>query len=137
MDRSEAIRKVVELATAIQDYWDTELPKRYASYPFIEAGEDSGPPPPQNSELSQLLSSLSEEQIHQLILLVHLGRGECRLNDLSQQFAAIEVRFRDRDRAIQYPTEHPILADHLEAGLEKLAQNGLDLDRSLSANLSA
>jgi hypothetical protein len=76
MKLSETAARMVELATAIRDYWSTELPKRHLHYPIVSPGEDSGPSPPEEAELRDFLAGLSEEKIYKLLLLLYLGRGE-------------------------------------------------------------
>jgi hypothetical protein len=38
-------------------------------------GEDSGPPPPEEKKLRQLLGSLPEDMVYKLLVIMHLGRG--------------------------------------------------------------
>jgi len=73
MKLSQAAEKVISLATAIQEYWDRELPKRYANYPLVAPGEDSGPPPPEEAELREFLESLPTDDLHKLALPIYLS----------------------------------------------------------------
>ena len=82
MKLSETVAEVISLAAAIRDYWNTELPKRHPNYPVVSLGEESGPSPPEEGELSRLFEGLSDEEVYELILLMYLGRGDFGTNDL-------------------------------------------------------
>src|SRR5207245_2106934 len=88
-----AANKVVPLARAIQDYWETELPKRHPNYPIVDPNADSGPPPPEEQQLRQLLGQLPEETVYKLALLMFLGRGDFDMSDLAGEYRAL----RDND----------------------------------------
>lgn len=86
-------KEAIALATAIRSYWDTELPKRHPNYPVVSPGEDSGPPPPEERQLRNLLLSLSEEDIYKVLLLMSLGRGDVGPADLAGHFELLKKRF--------------------------------------------
>src|SRR5438067_8662212 len=105
MKLSETAAEVISLATAIHNYWDSELPKRHPNYPVIAPGEDSGPPPPEKSRLKSLLASLSEDDIYKLALLMYLGRGDFRTIDLAAHYEMLKERFPNPDWAISQLVE--------------------------------
>ena len=86
MKLSETAATVIDLATAIRDYWNTELPKRHRNYPVVSAGEDSGPPPPEEAKLRSFLEKLPDEEIYKLILLMYVGRGDFGTDDLAMHY---------------------------------------------------
>ena len=129
MKLSEAAARVITIATAIRDYWNTELPKRHPHYPVIGAGEDSGPPPREEAELNSFFSSLPEDDIYKLILLMYLGRGDFGTHDLAMHFRTVKDRFRKREWAISQMKGKAPLADYLADGIEELRKSGIDMDQ--------
>jgi hypothetical protein len=99
MKLSEAAKEVIALAEAIGRYWDAELPKRHPDYPFVRAGEDSGPPPPEEKQLKELLARLPADIVYQLALLMYLGRGDFGTDDLPGHYKAITETFPKPARA--------------------------------------
>jgi hypothetical protein len=128
MKFSETINRVIALATAIRDYWDAELPKRHLHYPLISPGEDSGPPPPEEKQLSDFLASLPEDAIYQLALLMYLGQGAFGTEDLSRQYEKVRARFANPQQAASQMLGKAALADYLIDGMEELAKSGIGVD---------
>ena len=124
---SETVKRVIEFAEAIDEYWSRELPKRHPNYPLVNPGEQSGPPPPEESALRQFLDSLPDEDLYRLLTLLHLGR---------EDFPATEFDERCREAASDYPEREAViwqlvertLPDYLSDGLESLKASGIDID---------
>jgi hypothetical protein len=129
MKLSETVKEVIALSAAIGNYWDTELPKRHPNYPVVDAGEDSGPPPPQKKQLRDLLKSLPEDDIYKLTLLMYLGRGDFGTDDLATHYEAVKKRFAKPEWAISQMMEKAPLADYMTDGLTELEKNGIDVDQ--------
>jgi hypothetical protein len=130
---SDTATKVIDLATAIRDYWNTELPKRHRNYPIVSPGEDSGPPPPEEAELRSFLETLPDEEIYKLVLLKCLGRGDFGTVDLPMHYRTIKDRFRKRERAISQMEGKAVLADYLADGIAELKRSGMDIDELMLA----
>src|SRR5208283_1381136 len=113
MKFSETATEVIALATAIRNYWDTELPKRHPNYPVVSPGEDSGPPPPEQQTLRNLLASLPEDDIYKLALLMYLGRGDFGAEDLAGHYETLKKRFATPDWAVAQLLGKAPLADYL------------------------
>ncbi len=128
MKLSETIRKVIPLAEAIRDYWDTELPKRHPNYPLVNPGEEDPPPPPEEKRLKQLLARLPEEDIYKLALIEYLGQWGFGTDDLAGRYRALMERIEDRDWAAIDLINNADLADNLRDGLDELKKKGLDVD---------
>jgi hypothetical protein len=128
MKLSESSAKVIDLASAIRDYWDSELPKRHPNYPLVGPGEDSGPPPREEAELRSLLERLSDEEIYELILLTHLGRREFATRDLAAHYRELRETYRRRESAISQIADNASLAEYLADGVAELQKSGIDLD---------
>jgi hypothetical protein len=128
MKFSKTAARVITLAGQVQDYWNTELPKRHPNYPIISPEEDSGPPPPQQAKLKELLASLPLEEIQRLIFLMYLGRGDFGTNDLATHYEAVKRRFRKPEQAFSQMTGKVPLADYLADGMSELSKHGFDLD---------
>jgi len=138
MKLSESTAKVIDLASAIRDYWESELPKRHPNYPFVDPGEDSGPPPPEEAELRSLLEKLPEEEIYELLLLTHLGRGGLATRDLATHYRELRETYRNRESATSQIEGRGSLAYYLENGLAKLQKSGIDVDQlALAAAVSS
>jgi hypothetical protein len=133
MSFSEAATKVIELATKIRDYWNAELPKRHPQYPIVSPGEDSGPPPPEETELRSFLEGLSDEELYKLVLLMCLGRGDFGTEDLAMQYKRISDRYRKRERAISQIEGKAPLADYLTDGIAELQRTGINIDELMLA----
>jgi len=129
MKLSETAKEVIALAEAIRNYWDTELPKRHPDYPFVHPGEDSGPPPPEEKKLKDLLTRLPEDVIYKLALIMALGREDFETDDLVGHFLEMKDAYGKPDWAIAEMTGKATLADYLTDGLAKLNKNGIDVDQ--------
>jgi hypothetical protein len=137
MKFSETLSKVVELATAIRDYWNTELPKRHPNYPVVSEEEDSGPPPPQEVELHSLLEKLSDEDVYKLLLLMYLGRGDFGTDNLPSHYEGLKQRFRKRERAISLLEGKAPLGEYLVDGMSELNRSAVEIDELTLAPVKA
>lgn len=129
MKLSETAREVIALAEAIHDYWDTELPKRHPNYPFVNPGEDSGPPPPEEMKLKALLARLPEDVVYKLALIMDLGRGAFGTEDLAGHYEALKATLGKPEWAASQMAETVPLADYLTNGLDALNKHGIDVDQ--------
>jgi hypothetical protein len=134
---SEVVKKVIKLARARNEYWDTELPKRHPDYPLVNPGEDSGPPPPEQVQLGEFLGDLPEDTIYKLMLIVELGRSYLDMKDLAHQFEEIKEDWADPEEAVSYLTEYGPLDDVMADGWDKLKENKIDLDKLLPRPVKA
>ena len=128
MKLSETAKAVITLADAIQSHWDTELPKRHPDYPLVHSGEDSGPPPPEQEKLKDLLANLPDDDVYKLALIMYLGRGQFGTDDLEGSFEALKKTLGNPDSAASQMTEKAPLADYLTDGLAELKKSGIDVD---------
>jgi hypothetical protein len=126
---SEAAAKVIMLARAIRAYWEAELPKRHPDYPVIHMNEDSGPPPPEQAELREFLAGLSPELIYQLLLVMHLGRGDFGPVNLAEHFEQLKTTFSKPAVAISQMMGKASLPDYVTDGLGKLNRSGINPDK--------
>ncbi|MCI0379917.1 MAG: DUF3775 domain-containing protein [Gemmataceae bacterium] len=128
MKLSETAQKVIALAEAIRKYWETELPKRHRDYPLIRAGEDSGPPPPEEKKLKNLLEKLPNNDIYKLALIMFLGRGDFGTDELPAKYKALTETFGKPEQAASRLIAKGALADYLNDGLVQLKKNAIDID---------
>jgi Protein of unknown function (DUF3775) len=128
MKLSETANEVMALANAIQEYWNTELPKRHPNYPLVRPGDEDGPPPPQQKELEHLLASLPEDVLYQLAFLVYLGKGYFVAKDLASHYEEVKQRVGTPEEAVSELADTASLGDSLEFGLEKLKRQSIDVD---------
>src|SRR5256885_406883 len=117
MKLSETANEVIALAEAIRNYWDTELPKRHPDYPFVHPGEDSGPPPPEERKLKDLLARLPEDVLYKLALIMYLGRGDFGTDDLPGRYQAVKEELGKADSAASQLGTKVALAENLTDGL--------------------
>lgn len=132
MRLSEVAKRVITLAEAIRNYWADELPKRHPDYPIIHPGEESGPPPPEQKKLQELLAKQPEDIIYQLALIMYLGRGDFDAAGLAAHYKALKETFGKPERAAAQMMEKASLAEYLSDGLEELKKKGIDPDRILA-----
>jgi len=137
MKLSETAATVIDLATAIRDYWNTELPKRHPNYPVVSPGQDSGPSPPEEAKLKSFLEKLPDEEIYKLILLMYLGRGDFGTDDLAMHYRTLKDRFRKRERAISQVEGKAPLADYLADGIAELQKSRIDMDHLPIASVNS
>ena len=128
MKLTDAIRRVIDLATAIREYWDRELPKRHKDYPLIRAGEDSGPPPPEEQELRQFLRSLPAEDIYRIMAVMYLGRGDYNPPGVYVMPDELKKSFPNVEFAIEFIIAKGPLAEYLDEGLSELKSAKIDID---------
>jgi hypothetical protein len=130
MNLSEAANRVIDLTRKVHDYYATELPKRYPNYPLVDLDEENVPPPPEEVELREFLSSLPDELIYQLMLTLHLNREAVRTDDLSGYYEALKERFSGpSDAASRMMLYKATLADELSEGLEELRRRKVNVDK--------
>jgi hypothetical protein len=128
MKLSEVVRQVIRLGDVSRAYWDRELPKHHPHYPMIRAGEDSGPPPPEDAQIEALLKSLPEDQLYTLILLMYVGRGDFSADHLLPAYQAMKETFPTKDLAIAQMTGKRTLAEYLTDALEEIEKRHINLD---------
>ncbi len=128
MTLSNTANEVIRLAERIREYWDVELPKRHPNYPIIDASEDSGPPPPEEAQLRKLLDGLPADTIYELILLMYLGRGDIDTRDLAGDLQQMRDTFPKPAHAISQMVGKVPLGEYLSDGLERLRNDGIDVD---------
>jgi hypothetical protein len=137
MKLSQAAQEVIAFAEAIRNYWDAELPKRHPDYPLVHAGEDSGSPPPEEKQLRDFFTSLPDDIIYKLALIMYLGRGDFGTDDLARHYEALKGTFEKPDRAAAQMMEKAALADYLMDGLDELKTNGIDVDHLTFASVAS
>jgi hypothetical protein len=125
---SQVAKRTISLARKIRAYYDDKLPKWYPHYPIISPGEEAPPPPPEETALTQYLSELPPELLYQLILVMYLGRGDSRVEDLAEAYAALKQTFGEPKWAASQMLEKAALADYLSDGLVHLQVHGIDVD---------
>lgn len=128
MKLSEAVREIIRLGDASRAYWDRELPKRHPHYPIICAGEDSGPPPPEDAQIQALLESLPEDQLYTLILLMYVGSGDFSADHLFPAYQTMKEMFPSKDLAIAQMMGTLALAEYLTDAMEEIEKRNIDLD---------
>lgn len=129
MTLSETTRKVIDLAREVRDYYATELPKWHPDYPVVHLHEESAPPPPAESELRSLLTSLPDAMIYQLLLIMYLGRGDLGTEDLAATYEDLKDSFAKPEYAVSQMIGKAPLADYLSDGLEELRRHKIDVDK--------
>ncbi|HEY8503267.1 MAG TPA: DUF3775 domain-containing protein [Gemmataceae bacterium] len=122
---------MIRLAQARREYWDAELPKRHPDYPVIHPGEDSGPPPPEEIQLREFLTSLPGDKVYELLLIMYLGRGDFGTRDLAARFDELKDTFDKPEQAVAQMMSKSPLADYLAEGLANLKKQKIDVDHLL------
>jgi Protein of unknown function (DUF3775) len=131
MNLSEAVKRVIDLARKVRDYYSTELPKRHPSYPLVGADEEPPPPPPEETELREFLTRLPEDMVSQLLLIMYLGRGDFGTDHLNEYYETLQHwknGSRPADAVSQFMDKAP-LADYLSDGLDELRKHRISPDR--------
>lgn len=129
MTFSETIRRVIGLAREVRDYYATELPKWHPDYPVVHLDEKSAPPPPAESELRSLLTSLPDATIYKLLLVMYLGRGDFGTDDLAATYDDLRDSFENPEYAASQMMGKAPLADYLADGLDELRRHRIDVDK--------
>lgn len=117
MSFSVTAAKVIGLATAIRDYWETELPKRHPGATVIPLSEISSPSPPETAQLRELLSRLPTDDVYKLLLMMYLGSGDLNVNNLEFHYQDLRRKFKQPEWAISQMVGKTRLADYLLDGL--------------------
>jgi Protein of unknown function (DUF3775) len=128
---SEVLRKVITLARSRREYWNRELPKRHRDYPIVHPGEDSGPPPPEEIQLRELLSGLPEDMIYKLIMIMYIGRDGSGVPDVAGLLQEMRRDFPKSEGAVSQMMGKALLDDYLTEGLAKLRNHNIDVDKLL------
>lgn len=127
---SDTAKEVISLAESIRRYWDAELPKHHPDYPWIRSGEDSGPPPPEEEKLRDLLDKLPDEDIYKLISIMYVGRGdfEFEADHIGEIYEQMKSTFDSPSIAASQMMSKGPLAEYLADGLAELEKKGVDVD---------
>ncbi len=128
MKFSETLDAVIALAETIRDYWNVELPKRHPDYPWVHPGEDSGPPPPEEKILTDLLLGLPEEDIYKIALVKCVAQGRFATDDLTGHYEELKEMFGEPEEAVTL-LANAALADYLTDGLAELKNDRIDVDQ--------
>jgi hypothetical protein len=128
MTLETAVAKAQALAEAIKDYWETELPKRNPRYPFVDPNANSVPPPPEEKRLRQFLTRLRVDTLYKLALVMFLGTGGCKPENVSTKFQELQEDFKSPSSLIAFLMEQISLAYYLELGMEVLKSQHGDLN---------
>jgi len=131
MKLSEVAQEVIRLARARREYWDAELPKRHPDYPLVHPGEDSGPPPPEEVRLRELLMRLPDDMIYKLIMIMYGGRDGFNAPELASSFEEMKRDFPRPEWAVSQMMGKALLDYYLTEGLAKLRENKIDADKLL------
>lgn len=134
MMRSEAIRELIRLGELSHAYWAKELPRRHPKYPLVQVGEDSGPPPPEEKQIRDLLNTLSERDLYIILSLMYIGRGDFDLGHLRSAYARMREAFPDRTLVIDQMIGTSVLAEYLTDALDEVRERHIDLDSPSFAN---
>jgi hypothetical protein len=129
MKLSEAANRVIDFARKVREYYSTELPKHHPNYPVVGPDEENVPPPPEEKELRDFLSALSDETIYQLILIMYLGRGDFGTDDLAGYYESLKGTLGDPEHAASQMMDKAPLADYLVDGLEELRKHKINVDK--------
>jgi hypothetical protein len=134
---AEAAERVIALARKIRAYWEVELPKRHPDYPLIHIDDKPVPQPPEYAKLEEFLKRLPPEMIYQLLLVMHLGRGDFGTANLGERFDELKITFGTPERVISQLTQKAALGDYLAVGLDKLKNSKIDMNKlSMKASRS-
>jgi hypothetical protein len=126
--RTDIIRELIRLGERSHAYWDQQLPRRHPKYPLIQPGEDSGPPPPEDAEIQQLLNTLPERDLYILLTLMYVGRGDFDLHHFKSGYRKMKDSFPSRDLVIDQMTGTQVLSEYLADALEEIEQSHLNVD---------
>ncbi len=129
MKLSEIVNQVIRLAEAVRTYWETELPKRHRDYPIVRPGEDSGPPPPEEKTLRDLLASLPEDVIYKLALILEVARGMVDIRNLAAGYQEVQESYDSAAEAAAYMADFVGLDDDLSDGLAELNKHKINIDK--------
>ncbi len=124
----DAVNRIIELANAIQAYWDRELPKAHPEYPLVHEGETSPPEPAEQKALQAFVNSLPEGQLHKALLTVRVGRADISVDNIIDGYAQLKQEFPDKDSAINRILDTTALGDYLSDGVERLKRESIDID---------
>ncbi len=126
---SEAVNRVIDLADKVRRYYETELPRYHRNYPLIGPDEETAPPPPEEKELKDFLSTLSDEKICQLMTIMDLGREDFKVDDFAEHYQSMKSEFGNRELAVSLMVHKAPLAAYLSDGLEELRNHKIDVDK--------
>jgi hypothetical protein len=97
--------------------------------PMMTPGEQPLPPPPEEKKLAKLLSSLPEDLLYQIGLLMYLGRGDFSVQELADYYKTLKENFDSATAlALQLRDKAP-LTDYLRDGLAELEKHHIDVDQ--------
>jgi hypothetical protein len=129
MKLSEAVEKVIDLATVIREYWETELRKRHPDYPIANPGEAPVPPPLEEKVLEKFFASLPGDMVNQIWLIMSLGRGYFDVQEMPEFYKTLKENFGSPTELASLMVYQATLADDLRDGLAELKKKKNDVDK--------
>ena len=126
--RTEALHELIRLGELSRAYWSKELPKHHPKYPIVQHGEASGPPPPEDKQIHDLLNGLPEPDLYILLTLMYLGRGDFDLNHLASGYRKIKNAFPERELVIDQMLGKTVLSEYLIDAMDEIREGRIDLD---------
>jgi hypothetical protein len=118
MQFSVIVERVIALARQIRE--ETDRTRRLA----IE------------DELCSFLRALSAAEIYMLTTLMYLGRGDFGTAGLLDSYVDMSDTFASSDLAVGQMLDKTPLHKYLQAGLERLAESGIDVNTLLTSYLN-
>src|SRR5438552_14247475 len=85
--------------------------------------------PPEEQQLRDFLSHLSDDMINQLTLIMYLGRGDFGTDDLAEEYETLKGTFGGPEHAAAQMLDKAPLADYLLDGLEELRKHQINVDK--------
>jgi Protein of unknown function (DUF3775) len=131
MKLSEIIAHVSSLSLQINAHSAEVRRTRIAGRTIIWASEDWGPSAPEWNQLKDFLRTLPAATIYMLTTIMYLGRGDCDVKNMLEEYTVVSNDFRKPEWAAKQMMGKKPLAKYLAAGLAALAEANLDVDQLL------
>jgi hypothetical protein len=130
MKLSEVVDRLIDLSGKISAYYDRELPKWHPHYPVAYPGEGEPPPPPEEQELRDFLTSLPDETLYRLMVLVAIARYQIGIDGIAGYYEEWENLVGPREQALTLLMHHKAsLDDRLSSALEELQNHQIDVNQ--------
>src|SRR5262249_34071492 len=122
------IRRVIDLARVASEEAETlrEEPRSGPVYTLLESWRPG--PVRYRHALREYLLGHPEDVISMLTLIMYVGRGNVRINDLARQYKRVRAQFETPKEAVNQMVEKTRLPDYLVKGLRLLAKRGINVD---------
>lgn len=128
MTFTQLLNRVAELSDRRAEKWAAETRAALPDYPFVRPGDVEPEPPAEEAELKALLSSLPDETLYAVAMVLWVGTWGFPVDDLPALKEKIKDRFGERESAIRRLISIAGMSLEMADGIERFRRGGHEVE---------